>query len=117
MAGTISRRFLRSRERRGHPKVSPPGRVKSPPGNADAGIKFPDEVTTMDQANTSQSHSHSFPLTQRELVGLALQRGSRRTDIAPAAPHSQRDRVRHSLALGLGGRAKSTRGARRGIVR
>ena len=71
----------------------------------------------MDQAHTSsQSRSHSFPLTQRELVGLALQRGARRTDSAPAAPHSQRDRVRQSLALGLGS-TKSMRGARRGIVR
>jgi hypothetical protein len=61
----------------------------------------------------------SFPLTQRELVGLALQRGARRlTAAAPAAPHSQRERVRLALALGLGGPAKSpSRGARRGIVR
>jgi hypothetical protein len=60
----------------------------------------------------------SFPLTQRELVGLALQRGARRPAGGPAAPHSQRDRVRLSLALGLGGSAKSAdRAARRGIVR
>jgi hypothetical protein len=72
----------------------------------------------MDQAHTSQSRSRSFPLTQRELVGLALQRGARRPDSAPAAPHSQRDRVRHALALGLGGPPKgANRGARRGIVR
>jgi hypothetical protein len=110
--------FIRSGERAGHPKLSPLGRVKSAPRNADAGITFPDEVTTMDQAHTSsQSRSQTFPLTQRELVGLALQRGARRTDIAPAAPHSQRERVRHALALGVGGPAKSTRGARRGIVR
>jgi hypothetical protein len=70
----------------------------------------------MDQAHTSQSRSHGFPLSQRELVGLALQRGARRTDVAPAAPHSQRDRVRLALALGVGG-AKGSRGARRGIVR
>jgi hypothetical protein len=70
----------------------------------------------MDQAHTSQSRS--FPLTQRELVGLALRRGARRPDSAPAAPHSQRERVRLSLALGLGGPAKgASRGARRGIVR
>jgi len=67
----------------------------------------------MDQAHTSQS----FPLTQRELVGLALQRGARHTTVRPAAPQSQRDRVRHALALGVGGPAKSSRGARRGIVR
>jgi hypothetical protein len=67
----------------------------------------------MDQAHTSQS----FPLTQRELVGLALQRGARRPNAAPAAPHSQRDRVRHALALGLGGGKVAARGARRGIVR
>ena len=72
----------------------------------------------MDQAHTSQSRSHTFPLTQRELVGLALQRGARRRDGGPAAPRSQRDRVRLSLALGLGGGgAKGARGARRGIVR
>ena len=72
----------------------------------------------MDQAHTSQSRSHTFPLTQRELVGLALQRGARRADVAPAAPHSQRERVRQSLALGLGSGAKSFgRAARRGIVR
>jgi hypothetical protein len=71
----------------------------------------------MDQAHTSQNRSHSFPRSQRELVGMALQRGARRMDSAPAAPHSQRDRVRHALALGLGGGTKATRGARRGIVR
>jgi hypothetical protein len=71
----------------------------------------------MDQAHTSQSRSHTFPLTQRELVGLALQRGARRADVAPAAPHSQRERVRQALALGFGGPAKGARGARRGIVR
>lgn len=61
----------------------------------------------------------SFPLTQRELVGLALQRGARRHDAGPAAPHSQRDRVRLSLALGLGAGSKTAGGrtARRGIVR
>lgn len=68
----------------------------------------------MDQAHTSQS----FPLTQRELVGLALQRGARRPNAAPPAPRPQRDRVRHALALGLGGSGKAAaRGARRGIVR
>jgi hypothetical protein len=69
----------------------------------------------MDQAPNPRP---SFPLTQRELVGLALQRGARRHDAGPAAPHSQRDRVRHSLALGLGSGAKAAgRAARRGIVR
>jgi hypothetical protein len=71
----------------------------------------------MDQAHTSQSRSTSFPLTQRELVGLALQRGARRPDAAPAAPHSQRARVRQSLALGLRGSKSATRTPRRGIVR
>jgi hypothetical protein len=71
----------------------------------------------MDQANTPQSHSTAFPLTQRELVGLALQRGARRPAAAAAAPHAQRDRVRQALALGLGGTKGATRAARRGIVR
>jgi hypothetical protein len=71
----------------------------------------------MDQAHTSQSRPHSVPLTQRELVGMALQRGARRMDSAPAAPHSQRDRVRLALALGVGSATKTARGARRGIVR
>lgn len=71
----------------------------------------------MDQAHTSQSRSHSFPLTQRELVRMALQRGARRMDVAPAGPHSQRDRVRQALALGFGGGTKSARDARGGIVR
>jgi hypothetical protein len=69
----------------------------------------------MDQAQSRQPHQ-TFPLTQRELVGLALQRGARRHDAGPAAPHSQRDRVRQSLALGLGAKAAG-RAARRGIVR
>jgi hypothetical protein len=71
----------------------------------------------MDQANTSQSRSTAFPLTQRELVGLALQRGARRPAAAPAGPHSQRDRVRQSLALGPRGTKGATRAMRRGIVR
>jgi hypothetical protein len=79
--------------------------------------RSPDEAKTMDQAHTSQSRSHSFPLTQRELVGLALQRGARRPNSSAAAPHSQRERVRQALALGLGGSPKAARGARRGIVR
>jgi hypothetical protein len=70
----------------------------------------------MDQAHSSQSQ-HSFPLTQRELVGLALQRGARRPHAVPAAPHAQRDRVRQALALGVGGSKAPSRGARRGIVR
>jgi len=70
----------------------------------------------MDQAQPQTSPS--FPLTQRELVGLALQRGARRHTAGPAAPHSQRERVRQSLALGLGGGGKAAgRAARRGIVR
>ena len=92
------------------------GRVKSRAANADAGVKFPDEAKTMDQAHTSQSRSDSFPLTQRELVGLALQRGARRPNSSAAAPHSQRERVRQALALGVGS-PKPARGARRGIVR
>jgi hypothetical protein len=71
----------------------------------------------MDQAHISQSRANAFPLTQRELVGLALQRGARRPDGGPAAPHSQRDRVRQALALGFGGPKGATRAARRGIVR
>jgi hypothetical protein len=71
----------------------------------------------MDQAYTSQSRSHSVPLTQRELVGMALQPGTRRMDGAPAGARSQRDRVRQALALGLCGGAKTARPARRGIVR
>jgi hypothetical protein len=57
----------------------------------------------------------AFPLTQRELVGLALHRGARRPSVAPAAPGSQRDRVRQALALGLGGtpKASTRRGAHR----
>ena len=68
----------------------------------------------MDQAH--QHSNPSFPATQRELVGLALQRGARRHDAGPAAPHSQRARVRQSLALGLGAKTAG-RVARRGIVR
>ena len=65
----------------------------------------------------------SFPLTQRELVGLALQRGARRpgapadASAAPAPHQAQRDRVRLALQLGLGGGPKGTRPARRGIYR
>jgi hypothetical protein len=67
----------------------------------------------MPEAHSSQP---SFPVTQRELVGLALQRGARRPNTAPAAPHSQRDRVRLALALGIGvtkGAGRGGRGARR----
>jgi hypothetical protein len=72
----------------------------------------------MDQANTSQSRSTAFPLTQRELVGLALRPGARRPDAAAAtAAYPQRDRVRQALALGLCGTKVPTRVARRGIVR
>jgi hypothetical protein len=50
-----------------------------------------------------------FPLTQRELVGLALQRGARRP-ASPGTPGgSQRDRVRASLALGVGGSRRNGR--------
>jgi hypothetical protein len=92
--------------------------IKRTAPNADAGSNFPDEAHTMDQADTSQSRSTAFPLTQRELVGLALQRGARRPDPAAAtAPHAQRDRVRQALALGFGGPKGATRAARRGIVR
>ena len=69
----------------------------------------------MSEAHSSQS---SFPLTQRELVGLALQRGARRPASAPAAPHSQRERVRLALALGMGGTPKGAGAtSRRGIYR
>lgn len=69
----------------------------------------------MSEAHSSQP---SFPLTQRELVGLALQRGARRPAPAPAAPHAQRDRVRLALALGFGGPPKGAgAAARRGIYR
>lgn len=68
----------------------------------------------MDQAQQSPP---PFPHSQRELVGLALQRGARRHDAGPAAPHSQRERVRLSLALGVGGGKTAGRAARRGIVR
>ena len=65
-----------------------------------------------------QTPQPSFPLTQRELVGLALQPGARRPNAAPSAPHSQRERVRLALALGLGGAPKRPGpGARRGIRR
>jgi hypothetical protein len=67
----------------------------------------------MSEANSSPQ---SFPLTQRELVGLALQRGVRRPNGAPASPHSQRERVRLALALGVGAKGAS-RGSRRGIYR
>ena len=68
-------------------------------------------------AQAPDSHPQSFPLTQRELVGLALQRGA--GSAAPADPHSraQRDRVRLALALGVGGTVKGPRAARRGIYR
>jgi hypothetical protein len=72
----------------------------------------------MDQAHTSQSRSTAFPLTQRELVGLALSSGARRPDAAVAtAPHAQRDRVHQALALGFCGTKRTARVARRGIVR
>ena len=90
--------------------------IKRAAPNADAGSNFPDEAHTMDQAHTSQSRSTAFPLTQRELVGLALQSGARRP-AAAAAPHSQRDRVRQALALGFCGGKVAARPARRGIVR
>jgi hypothetical protein len=68
----------------------------------------------MPEAHSSQSRP-SFPRSQRELVGLALHRGARRPSVAPAAPGSQRDRVRQSLALGLGGTPKAS--SRRGVHR
>jgi hypothetical protein len=49
----------------------------------------------------------AFPRSQRELVGLALQRGCRPRDV-PAAPRSQRDRVRLAVQLGLGGGPKTS---------
>ena len=70
----------------------------------------------MSQAHSSYAQP-SFPLTQRELVGLALQRGCRRPISGPPAPGSQRDRVRLALALGIGRTAKGAPVARRGILR
>jgi hypothetical protein len=70
----------------------------------------------MPETHSSQS-GRSFPHTQRELVGLALQRGARRPAAGPAGPESQRDRVRQALALGFGGTPKAGRGERRGIHR
>ena len=67
----------------------------------------------MSDSHTSQQ---SFPLSQRELVGLALQRGARRPNAPVASPHSQRERVRLALALGVGAKGAS-RGSRRGIYR
>jgi hypothetical protein len=55
----------------------------------------------MPEAHTPQPRP-SFPLTQRELVGLALQRGARRPAAGPAVPGSQRERVRQALMLGVG---------------
>jgi len=68
----------------------------------------------MSEADNSQQ---SFPLSQRELVGLALARGARRPAAPAASPHSQRERVRQALALGVGGAKVSSRGTRRGIYR
>jgi hypothetical protein len=70
----------------------------------------------MPEAHSSQSRP-SFPRTQRELVGLALQRGARRPAERAAAGQSQRDRVRQALELGFGGTPKGSRGTRRGIHR
>jgi hypothetical protein len=67
----------------------------------------------MPDAHSSQP---SFPVSQRELVGLALQRGARRPHATPAAPHSQRDRVRLALALGVG-TAKGVNRPGRGVRR
>ena len=67
----------------------------------------------MPEAHSSQP---SFPVSQRELVGLALQRGARRPHASPAAPRSQRERVRLALALGVGapkGVTRPGRGVRR----
>ena len=67
----------------------------------------------MPEAHSSQP---SFPVTQRELVGLALQRGARRPYAAPSAPHSQSERVRRALALCIGttkGVTRPGRGVRR----
>jgi hypothetical protein len=68
----------------------------------------------MPEAHTP-TPSPSFPLTQRELVGLALQRGARRPAARPVVPGSQRDRVRQALALGIGAapKARGRRGAHR----
>jgi hypothetical protein len=62
------------------------------------------EAQIMSEADSTPSYP-PFPRTQRELVGLALQRGARRPN-GPAAPGSQRERVRLALQLGVGGAAK-----------
>ncbi|MEA2247905.1 MAG: hypothetical protein QOH46_2434 [Solirubrobacteraceae bacterium] len=60
----------------------------------------------------------AFPISQREIVGLALQRGCRSAVPAPAAPMSQRDLVRQALARGFGGTGKPRQSApRTGIYR
>ncbi|MEA2285827.1 MAG: hypothetical protein QOJ21_1870 [Solirubrobacteraceae bacterium] len=68
---------------------------------------------------TQHPLSHpGFPLTQRELVGLAMQGGCRSAVSAPAAPTSQRALVRQALARGLGGAGKARQSApRAGIYR
>ncbi|MEA2318995.1 MAG: hypothetical protein QOD44_3184 [Solirubrobacteraceae bacterium] len=68
---------------------------------------------------TQHPLSHpAFPLTQRELVGLAVQRGCRNAVSAAAAPMSQRALVRQALARGVGGAGKTRQSASRpGIYR
>ncbi len=61
------------------------------------------------------TRSASFPVSQRELVGLALSRGARPVTTLDA-PCEQRDRVRLALALGVGA-PPATRAERRGIYR
>jgi hypothetical protein len=63
----------------------------------------------MPEAHNSQPF---FPVSQRELVGLALAPGARRPHTAPPAPHSQRERVRLALALGMGAPKGTSRGSR-----
>jgi hypothetical protein len=76
---------------------------------------MPTEAQSMSDAHSSKQ---SFPLSQREVVGLALQRGVRRPHAPVGSPHSQRERVRLALALGVGGGAKGAgRSTRRGIYR
>jgi hypothetical protein len=59
-----------------------------------------------------------LPLSQRELVGLSMQRGCRSAAAAPAVPMSQRDLVRQALTRGLGDGGKPRRSApRTGIYR
>jgi hypothetical protein len=67
---------------------------------------------------TQHPLSHpGFPLTQRELVGLAMQRGCRSAVSPAAAPMSQRELVRQALARGFGAGKARQSAPRPGIYR